>query len=86
MSKASRAWDVYLDGKHIDTVHFIYEMGADEVNRALVGHDNFHPNIVVTEVSDFAKFQKMLASFDPNCLDLVADENEVYSPFGTSNS
>jgi len=90
---ASKAWNVYLRGVHIDTVDFISEMGEDEVKRALVGADGFDPGIHVEEhrnsddiCTDLDMFQLMLKSIDPNSLDLVADENEIYSPFGTSNS
>ena len=40
------AWDVYLDGRKIDTV-FDQETDAVEVKRSLVDHDGYDPNITV---------------------------------------
>ena len=42
----SNAWDVYLNGKHIDTV-FDQETDAEMVKRSLVDHDGYDPNIEV---------------------------------------
>ena len=40
------AWDVYLNGKWIDTV-FDMEKDADEVKRSLINHDGYDWRIVV---------------------------------------
>ena len=46
-----RAFDVYLSGKHIDTI--FYSQSANEtpesVKRSLVDHDGYDPRIVVKE-------------------------------------
>lgn len=41
------AWNVYLNGKKIDTVFFDSYCDADYVKRALVDHDGYHPGIKV---------------------------------------
>ena len=40
------AWNVYLNGKLIDTV-FDMEKDANEVKRSLVNHDGYDSRIVV---------------------------------------
>ena len=40
------AWDIYLNGKWIDTV-FGMEKDADEVKRSLINHDGYDWRIVV---------------------------------------
>lgn len=44
---AHQAWNVYLNGKKIDTVFCVPSMGADEVKRSLVNHDGYDPGITV---------------------------------------
>ena len=45
----SRAWKVYLNGKHVDTVFYDTSYrDAEEVKRSLVNHDGYHPGITVT--------------------------------------
>ena len=41
-----RAFNVYLNGKHVDTV-FYTNHTADEVRRSLINHDGYDPAIVV---------------------------------------
>ena len=43
----SKAWDVYLDGKLLDTVWFDEDCDSEYVRNALVDHDGYHPGIVV---------------------------------------
>lgn len=44
----STAFNVYLDGKKIDTVFYSSAfISASEVKRALVNHDNYSQDIVV---------------------------------------
>ena len=40
------AWDVFLNGKNIDTV-WSTEQDAEEMKKSLVNHDNYDPRIVV---------------------------------------
>ena len=44
---ASIGWDVYLRGRHIDTVWFDSRMDSAEVKRSLVEHDGYDPAIEV---------------------------------------
>ena len=41
------AWNVTLNGKHIDTVFFDADCDADYVYRSLVNHDGYNPGIKV---------------------------------------
>ncbi len=41
------SWDVYLNGKLIDTVWFDASCDADYVRRALINHDGYDSRIVV---------------------------------------
>ncbi len=43
----SVAWDVYLDGRCIDTVFYRPDYDRDAVKRSLVDHDGYHPAIIV---------------------------------------
>ena len=43
-----RAWNVYLNGKLIDTV-FATGYDADEMRRSLINHDGYDPGITVDE-------------------------------------
>ena len=43
----SVAWDVYLNGREIDTVWYDPDCDAEYVKRTLVDHDGYHPGIVV---------------------------------------
>jgi hypothetical protein len=49
----SQAWDVFLNGKNIDTVFYSEgaKVDADEVKRSLVDHDGYDANIVVKKGS-----------------------------------
>lgn len=42
-----RFWNVYLNGRLIDTVHFQATMTAEEVKKSLVGHDGYDSRIKV---------------------------------------
>lgn len=44
---AHRGWDVFLRGKHIDTVFFDKDIPAEDVKRSLVNHDGYDPAIKV---------------------------------------
>lgn len=44
------SWEVYLNGRLIDTVYFAVDMDADYVKMSLVDHDGYDPNIVVERV------------------------------------
>ena len=41
------AWNVYLNGKLIDTVFYDADCDADYVRRGLINHDGYDPRIVV---------------------------------------
>ena len=45
----SNGWNVYLNGKLIDTVFFDKDCDKDYVYKALVNHDGYNPSIVVTK-------------------------------------
>lgn len=47
-----KAYDVYLDGKEIDTVFYGDNSTADEVKQGLINHDGYSSDIVVTENAD----------------------------------
>jgi hypothetical protein len=40
------AFDVYLNGRKIDTVYFNEKCGVDYVRDCLVNHDGFHCGII----------------------------------------
>jgi hypothetical protein len=42
-----QAFDVYLNGKNIDTVFYTKGFTADEVRQSLINHDGYNLNIVV---------------------------------------
>jgi len=44
---AVRAWDVYLDGKVIDTVFYTEDFDAEYVRQSLIEHDGYDSRIVV---------------------------------------
>lgn len=44
---AHQAWNVYLNGKLIDTVFWVPSADADEVKRSLINHDGYDSGIVV---------------------------------------
>ena len=41
------AFDVYLKGKHIDTVFYDADMSALDVRRSLIDHDGYNECIIV---------------------------------------
>jgi hypothetical protein len=49
----AQAWDVFLNGKLIDTVFFDEDMGKDAVYQSLVNHDGYHTAIVVRKAKRF---------------------------------
>ena len=40
-------WNVYLNGKWIDTVFYTADCDRDYVKDSLINHDGYYPNIVV---------------------------------------
>jgi len=46
-SGAHTAWDVYLNGKLIDTVFYTADCEAEYVKHSLVDHDGYDPAITV---------------------------------------
>ena len=40
-------WNIYLQGKLIDSVWYTKDCTADYVKKSLVEHDGYHPSIVV---------------------------------------
>lgn len=45
--RANVAWNVYLNGKLIDTVFFMPDCDADYVRNSLTNHDGYDSRIVV---------------------------------------
>jgi hypothetical protein len=44
---ANGGWDVYLNGKKIDTVFYTPDCDAEYVRTTLINHDGYNPSIVV---------------------------------------
>ena len=44
---AHQAWNVYLNGKLIDTVFYAPDCDAEHVRRGLIDHDGYDPAITV---------------------------------------
>jgi hypothetical protein len=44
---ATTAWNVYLNGKKIDTVFYTSDCDAEYVRKSLIDHDGYDPNITV---------------------------------------
>ena len=44
---AQQAFDVYLNGRNIDTVFYSGPVDADEVRRSLIDHDGYDSDIEV---------------------------------------
>lgn len=42
-----KPWDIFLNGKKLDTVYFVSSRKMDEVRRSLIQNDNMDPNIKV---------------------------------------
>ena len=42
-----QAWNVYLNGKLIDTVFYTPDCDADYVRTGLINHDGYHSGIIV---------------------------------------
>lgn len=40
-------FNVYLDGKLVETVFWVINVEAEEVKRSLIDHDGFNPSIEV---------------------------------------
>lgn len=45
-----KTWDVYLNGKHIDTIFYTVEVDEHEVLYSLIFHDGYDPNISIAPV------------------------------------
>lgn len=45
--KKTEWWNVYLNGKWIDSVSFVQGGTREEVKKSLVEHDGYNPNITV---------------------------------------
>jgi hypothetical protein len=41
------AWNIYRNGRKIDTVYYINSMTAQEVKKSLENHDGYPPDITV---------------------------------------
>lgn len=41
------AWNVYLNGRKIDTMFYSGKVDAEEVRRSLINHDGYDARIVV---------------------------------------
>jgi hypothetical protein len=50
---AHQAWNVYLNGRKIDTVFFDATCDRDYVLRALIDHDGYDPAITVRRDNRF---------------------------------
>jgi hypothetical protein len=46
-NSGQNAWEVHLNGKHIDTVFYQLDCDKDYVRRSLIDHDHMDPNITV---------------------------------------
>jgi len=44
-----KSWDVYLDGKLIDTVFFIKGVSAEYVKQSLIEVDGYNKDIIVVK-------------------------------------
>ncbi len=44
-----KAYKVWLNNKHIDTVFWVDNSDREEVKRSLVNHDGYDPDIQVTQ-------------------------------------
>jgi hypothetical protein len=49
-----QAWNVYLDGKLIDTVFYDKDCDADYVKRGLINHDGYDSSITVRKSNKYA--------------------------------
>ena len=43
------AWNVYHNGKWLDTVHFISSFLEDDVRKSLIDHDGYPADITVAK-------------------------------------
>lgn len=48
-----QAWNVYLDGKKIDTVFYDSDCSADYVLRGLIDHDGYNSAITVKRCNKY---------------------------------
>jgi len=48
-----RSWDVFLEGRKIDTVFYVNNVEAEEIKESLINHDNYNPDIEVKENLDW---------------------------------
>lgn len=42
-----KTWDVFLEGKHIDTIFYTTPVDEQEVLNSLINHDGYDPRIIV---------------------------------------
>ena len=47
MSEKMTAWNIYLNGRLIDTVFYLESCDRDYVKDGLINHDGYNPNIKV---------------------------------------
>jgi len=47
MTSTATAWDVYRNGRRIETVYYTPGISAEEVRRGLIDHDGMPADIVV---------------------------------------
>lgn len=55
LKEAVHAYDVFHNGRNIDTVFYGHHEDPEEVKKSLVNHDNYHPNITVKKVKKTMK-------------------------------
>jgi hypothetical protein len=60
----SAAFNVYLKGRHVDTVFFDGSFTSEEVRQALIRHDGYSPSIKVRK--SHAKHRKLMPAYRPN--------------------
>ena len=79
---AHEAWDVYLNGKEIDTVFYTSDpkRTPEEVKKSLVEHDNYDPEIVVKKGSQEIKSQASKEEVIKKVAEL-SKQAEVKSPW-----
>jgi hypothetical protein len=74
------AFNVYLNNKRIDTVHYQDDFTAEEVKRSLISHDGYDSNIKVVKTKrlrNLRKEQKLLN--DETMKELTNETDEEYN-------
>ena len=89
---AHQAWDVFLNGKNIDTVFYTPspDVDADYVKRSLVNHDGYDPNIEVRQGKDLKKKSSLYteAATNEQVIQMFADDSfpkDKMPTWGTQN-